>query len=311
VRRFRLPLAFFAIAAFFAAAPHAAGASDSGGARLPSSGGGTQVGQAAPDPALTAKGRLRGGAPRLVAFSLSPSTLSLGDGSTKVRFRIDSRAPSIRVRLVVRRAGSRRAVANIPLGRRPTRRLQSATLTGREQGGLSAGRYVLGISARDGRGRRLRPARGVQATRKLHFVAHRFPVVGPFSYGGPDARFGAGRPGRRHQGQDLVAAQGTPLVAPRGGVVTTVAYQAAGAGHYVVLRGAGEDRDYVFMHLRSGSVRVSPGQRVRTGQRLAEVGSTGRSSGPHLHFEVWVGGWFSGGRPIDPLPLLRAWAAGN
>jgi murein DD-endopeptidase MepM/ murein hydrolase activator NlpD len=70
----------------------------------------------------------------------------------------------------------------------------------------------------------------------------------------------------------------------------------------------GDDYDYVFMHLRSGSIVVREGQRVRTGQQLGEVGSTGGSSGPHLHFEVWVGRWYDGGHPIDPLALLEAWS---
>ncbi len=78
-----------------------------------------------------------------------------------------------------------------------------------------------------------------------------------------------------------------------------------------MLRSDGENRDYVFMHLATGSTRVKVGQRVSTGQRLGDVGSTGSSSGPHLHFEVWVGGWYTGGKPIDPLPLLKAWAAGS
>jgi murein DD-endopeptidase MepM/ murein hydrolase activator NlpD len=137
---------------------------------------------------------------------------------------------------------------------------------------------------------------------------HRFPVAGPFDWGGADARFGAKRKGHRHQGQDLAAAAGTPVVAPFRGVVTAVQYQAGAAGHYVVLHGEGDDYDYVFMHLRSGSMVVEEGDRVRTGQRLGEVGTTGGSSGPHLHFEVWVGPWYAGGHPIDPLPLLEAWS---
>ena len=84
---------------------------------------------------------------------------------------------------------------------------------------------------------------------------------------------------------------------------------AGGAGHYVVVDGATESRDYVFMHLRSGSIPVSTGDPVRTGQLVGEVGNTGRSFGAHLHFEIWVGGWFSGGAPVDPLPFLQAWAA--
>jgi murein DD-endopeptidase MepM/ murein hydrolase activator NlpD len=135
---------------------------------------------------------------------------------------------------------------------------------------------------------------------------HRFPIAGVFSFGGADGRFGARRKGHRHQGQDLPAASGTPVVAPYRGVVAAVQYQARGAGHYVVIHSA--DYDYVFMHLLGGSTLVAEGQRVRTGQRIASVGSSGESTGPHLHFELWLGGWFAGGDPIDPLPLLQAWS---
>lgn len=138
---------------------------------------------------------------------------------------------------------------------------------------------------------------------------HRFPVAGPYTLGGEDGMFGAKRPGHRHEGQDISAASGTPVVAPWAGVVEQARYQRGGAGHYVVLDGDDEDIDYVFMHLRRGSTLVEPGQHVGTGEQIAEVGSTGRSSGAHLHFEVWVGGWYAkGGTPVDPLPLLQAWA---
>jgi murein DD-endopeptidase MepM/ murein hydrolase activator NlpD len=139
---------------------------------------------------------------------------------------------------------------------------------------------------------------------------HVFPVQGPFSYGGEDSRFGAKRHGHTHQGQDLSAPLGTPLVAPHSGTIKTVSYQASGAGHYLVIDGADEERDYVFMHLLKGSILVDEGDMVATGQRIADVGSSGSSTGPHLHFEIWIGkGWFTGGRPIDPLPLLRSWPA--
>jgi murein DD-endopeptidase MepM/ murein hydrolase activator NlpD len=146
-----------------------------------------------------------------------------------------------------------------------------------------------------------------QSTSTATSGVHRFPIAGAFDWGGPDARFGAKRPGHRHQGQDLPAASGTPVVAPYRGVVVAVQYQAKGAGRYVVIDG--EDYDYVFMHLRTGSIGVREGERVRTGQAIGEVGSTGESSGPHLHFELWVGAWYDGGRPIDPLPLLQQWAS--
>ena len=98
------------------------------------------------------------------------------------------------------------------------------------------------------------------------------------------------------------------MVAPYAGTVEVVAYQARGAGHYVVLDGNREDYDYVFMHLRTGSITVRPGEHVRPGQRTRRGRQHGSSTGPHLHFEIWVGGWFAGGRPIDPLALLAAWS---
>jgi murein DD-endopeptidase MepM/ murein hydrolase activator NlpD len=111
-----------------------------------------------------------------------------------------------------------------------------------------------------------------------------------------------------HMGIDLLAPKGTPIVAPRAGVVTKVAYQAGGAGQYVVLSGAGEQLDYVFMHMVKDSVRVSEGQTVKIGQRLGDLGSTGHSSGPHLHFEIWQGTWALGGKAVDPLPYLKKWS---
>jgi murein DD-endopeptidase MepM/ murein hydrolase activator NlpD len=138
--------------------------------------------------------------------------------------------------------------------------------------------------------------------------AHAFPIDGAFDWGGKDARFGAKRKGHRHQGQDLTSAAGTPVVSPHAGVVEAVDFQRHGAGNYVVIDSDGEDFDFVFMHLLTGSVGVVVGQHVSAGQRIGEVGSTGESSGPHLHFEIWVGGWYVGGHPIDPLPLLKAWA---
>jgi murein DD-endopeptidase MepM/ murein hydrolase activator NlpD len=135
----------------------------------------------------------------------------------------------------------------------------------------------------------------------------RFPVAGPHTYGGNDARFGAGRTGHVHQGQDIIAAAGTPVIAPIDGVIEVRATQAAGAGNYLVLQGT-DGRAYVFMHLLTGADRVARGDTVRAGQQLSEVGSTGRSDGPHLHFEIWTGRWYAPGSvPIDPLPALKSW----
>ena len=107
-----------------------------------------------------------------------------------------------------------------------------------------------------------------------------------------------------------MAAQGTPLVAPVAGSVYWIAFQKGGAGQYVVLRGT-DGRDYVFMHLVKGSVSVAEGPALAAGGQFGLVGSTGSSSGPHLHFEIWPDGWYSSKAsvPIDPLPQLQAWAA--
>ena len=157
---------------------------------------------------------------------------------------------------------------------------------------------------------RVRRRRGARPRRAPVLPAgeHVFPVAGAYSLGGKDSRFGAPRVDHTHQGQDIAAARGTPVVAPYAGTIAWVRYQRAGAGHYVVLD-ADDKRDYVFMHLRRGSIAVAQGQRVAAGATVGEVGNSGRSYGAHLHFEVWVGGWYEkGGEPVDPLPLLEDWA---
>jgi murein DD-endopeptidase MepM/ murein hydrolase activator NlpD len=239
----------------------------------------------------------------LTSFRLRRRHLFLHGRPARLLFTLEGRRP-VRVRLRVLSATDRSRVATLDLGERSAGD-HSVPFTGLEAGILPEGRYVLHLV-----GRGLRRAPTASSTADLQFSHHAFPVAGSFDWGGEDARFGARREGHRHQGQDLAAAEGTPVVAPRGGVVEAVQYQARGAGHYVVVDGDDEDHDYVFMHLRTGSIPVEEGDRVRTGQAIGEVGSTGSSTGPHLHFEIWVGGWFAGGEPIDPLPLLESWAVG-
>jgi murein DD-endopeptidase MepM/ murein hydrolase activator NlpD len=299
----RLPVLSIASAAAFVAmlAPAPALAGPGGGATAPTKGGGDS---GAAERGTTPASARRG--PLLTQFALSRSTVLLGGRAAKLRFSIVARRPVL-MRLRLLRAEDRVPVATLDLGEQAPGS-HMLRFTGTEAGALPAGRYLLQAV-----GRGLRRARRVAATLGVQLVDqvdHVFPLVGAFDWGGDGARFGASRRGHIHQGQDLAAAEGTPVVAPYGGVIETVRYQAGGAGHYVVLDGAREDRDYVFMHLRDGSVLVREGQNVSTGQRIGEVGTTGSSSGPHLHFEVWVGGWYAGGAPIDPLPLLQEWAAG-
>jgi murein DD-endopeptidase MepM/ murein hydrolase activator NlpD len=134
-----------------------------------------------------------------------------------------------------------------------------------------------------------------------------FPVLGAHSFGGPENRFGAARNGHVHEGQDVLTAEGTPVAAPMAGTVLTTSYQAGGAGYYAVEH-TSVGFDFMFAHCQAGSLAVVTGQGVTAGQELCRAGQTGDATGPHLHFEIWVGGWqAAGGNPIDPLPYLEAW----
>jgi hypothetical protein len=131
----------------------------------------------------------------------------------------------------------------------------------------------------------------------------RFPIDGRHDMGQSEANSFGG--GRGHEGQDMFAACGTPLVAVRDTVVQHVATHAA-AGNYVVLQDAA-GRSYAYMHMRAPA-RVEVGDRLGEGDRVGAVGQTGRATGCHLHFELWTApGWYTGGHAIDPLPQLTRW----
>jgi murein DD-endopeptidase MepM/ murein hydrolase activator NlpD len=238
-------------------------------------------------------------------------------------------APSIRVtfngidevtaRVVVLRLPSNRVVARIPLG--SVRVGRSISVPWRA-GALRAGRYVVRVHAHDQWNRQLR--RLARASGKALLVVHGvhkvatppppppvtsssgvFPVNGWHQYGSP---FGEQRKGYRHQGQDILAPRGTPIVAPTGGTISFSGYQASAAGEYVV-ETAANGYAYFFAHCIRHSTVVSAGQAVAAGTAICSLGATGDATGPHLHFEVWTGGWrtSSASKPIDPLPLLKAW----
>jgi murein DD-endopeptidase MepM/ murein hydrolase activator NlpD len=242
------------------------------------------------------------------SFSLEPASIVPGAAVT-IRYRIGGRPRRVRVRVdLVPEAGGRPA-ATLHLGRQRTGAERSATWHPK----LAPGRYTARLRATTLKRRGARTSQNLAVevvAPPVTASAGVFPVQGPYTFGGEDARFGAGRPGHVHQGQDILAAAGTPVVSPRAGFVAWRAYQEGGAGHYVVVHGD-DARDYVFMHFQDGSVVVQKGQAVTAGQQLGAVGSTGASSGPHLHFEIWPGGWYASktSKPIDPLPDLLAWAS--
>ena len=90
-----------------------------------------------------------------------------------------------------------------------------------------------------------------------------------------------------HNGVDMAAAQGTPIYAAKSGRVTVTSFQAGGAGYYVSIN-HGDGFSSIYMHMTH--YIVSPGMYVNAGQVIGYVGSTGGSTGPHLHFGISYNG---------------------
>ena len=98
-----------------------------------------------------------------------------------------------------------------------------------------------------------------------------------------------------HKGMDLAAPTGTPIYAAAAGTVTTARYSNS-AGNWVVINHGNGLQTY-YMH--ASALYVSEGQTVSKGQNIAAVGSTGQSTGPHLHFQV-----MQNGTPVNPRNYL-------
>jgi beta-lactamase regulating signal transducer with metallopeptidase domain len=106
-----------------------------------------------------------------------------------------------------------------------------------------------------------------------------------------------------HHGIDLGAPSGTPIVAPADGVVelaTTTYAPLESAGTVVILDHRDGSRTF-YSHL--SALKVTTGRHVSRGATIGLVGNTGRSTGPHLHFEVW-----ENGRQVDPASVIPDWA---
>ncbi|MEM9844456.1 MAG: M23 family metallopeptidase [Pseudomonadota bacterium] len=103
--------------------------------------------------------------------------------------------------------------------------------------------------------------------------------------------------GRMHNGVDFAARTGTPIYATADGVVKKAEWQ-SGYGRVIII-------EHEFgMETRYGHLsrfRVSPGQRVSRGERIGDMGNTGRSTGPHLHYEIRVGG-----KAVNPMRYIKA-----
>lgn len=120
-----------------------------------------------------------------------------------------------------------------------------------------------------------------------------------------------------HRGADFPAPEGTPILAAHDGVVRMAgwlggAYQPG--GNLVYLTAHDNSYETSYQHMVSAPI-VSVGQHVSAGQVIGYVGSTGYTTGPHLHLELWLGGpaWSPGSTAVDPIPYIQVDAplAGN
>ena len=117
--------------------------------------------------------------------------------------------------------------------------------------------------------------------------------------------FGCPRPGHLHNGVDFLAPTGVPIHAADGGVIASVESpgESGGYGNFVCI----QHRPHLatcYAHMSAFAANVRPGARVRRGQVIGLVGSTGSSTAPHLHFEVRRGAAACSACAVDPLPLL-------
>lgn len=125
------------------------------------------------------------------------------------------------------------------------------------------------------------------------------PVDGPVRYtsgfGGRNDPLGRGW--RRHEGQDLAGPYGMPILATADGVVTHAGWE-SGYGRLVKIRHEfGMETRYAHL----SQIRVNVGDRVSRGDRIGDMGNSGRSTGTHLHYEIRIGG-----DAINPMTFIKA-----
>jgi murein DD-endopeptidase MepM/ murein hydrolase activator NlpD len=231
----------------------------------------------------------------LLDARVSPKRAYVAGRRVVVSFGVAAPAPLALQVDVVREATGRRG-RSFALAATPGA-VQRVEWDGRTAAGTVApnGRYRIRVTAPDGTAR---------SAGRVELRSHIYPIRGRHVDRGPVGAFGVARNGgRTHEGFDVNAACGTPVVAARGGVVRRADYDPVLYGNIVIVRGERTQRDYWYAHLlRSPRLRV--GDSVSTGQRIGSIGATGnaRTIGCHLHFELRARG-----RPTDPAPRLHAW----
>jgi murein DD-endopeptidase MepM/ murein hydrolase activator NlpD len=232
-----------------------------------------------------------------------------GTDPATLRYFIDSSAPSaVSVTLVHGSNGKRVASwgpALVVSGTVGSIRWNGSS-SGTSSGVATEGRYTFKITVSSAGGGVRAASSQADATATFMFLPDVFPVAGKHHFNLGAGRFGAQRAGHTHQGQDIMADCGVPIVAARGGTIEKVGVD-VNAGNYVVIDPAGTGVDMFYAHLREPSP-LAENTAVLSGQQIGVVGRTGDATACHLHFEEWTApGWYKGGHPFDPLPDLRQW----
>lgn len=241
-------------------------------------------------------------AARGVGFELKRTSISpqhpTFDAKRKIRLHYGFAAThAVDLRIEVRRAkGDKLVRVYRERDARPGRRLARVWNGLTRHGGVADdGRYEFRVGPLGG---------AMKYAGRFRLRTHVFPVDGPHGTRGAIGEFGAPRSGGRvHEGFDITADCGTPLLAARGGKVKKVGYDPVLYGYYVLIDGLKTSQDYFYSHLIAPPA-VGRRDRVRTAQYVGRVGKTGNAASTpcHLHFEVRVHG-----DPVDPEPFLRAW----
>ncbi len=165
----------------------------------------------------------------------------------------------------------------------------------------AGGPYVPLAKADDFAGKTVRAELLLEAVQRIQSLTNRMPLIAPVA-GRRSSRFGSridpfNKAPAFHSGLDYAAPRGTPVKATAGGTVRS-AGRKGGYGIMVEIdHGAGLTTRYAHL----SKALVSPGERVAPGQLIGKVGSTGRSTGPHLHYETR-----KNGKAADPAIYLRA-----
>lgn len=248
-------------------------------------------------PAPAADGVASGLGFELQRTSIEPKRMVFdGRRKTTLRYRFSATRPAdLRLSVVAVRSG--RTVASwrerkAEPGRRLKRRWNGLDRRGRV---ARNGTYEFRVGPR---------GRADRHAGRFRLRDHVFPVDGPHGSRGAVGEFGAGRNGgRSHQGFDILADCGTPLLAARGGRIRKVGFDGRLYGYYVLINGRKTGERYFYSHLLAPPP-VRKGERIRTGERVGRVGRTGNAATTpcHLHFELR-----RSGRPVDPEPALRRW----